>query len=92
MPYVPGNHEVLRPWDWHLYTQNRVSLVLSVNIGSFFMQELTESQLYNNYTIRYYYITHSGGVSLQQTKEENIISQNQLFLLKLRFLLINNMF
>lgn len=49
----PMNHEVLRPWDWHLYTQNRVSLVLSVNIGSFFMQESTESQLYNNYTIRY---------------------------------------
>ena len=34
------------------------------------MQELTESQLYNNYTIRYYYTTHSGGVSLQQTKRK----------------------
>ena len=88
----PMNHEALRPWDWHLHTQNRISSTLSANIGSFFMQELTESQLYNNYTIRYYYITHSSGVSLQLTKEENITSQNQLFFSKMGKLLINDMF
>ena len=54
------------------------------------MEELTASPLYHTVTIINSNI-HSGGVSLQQTKERKyIISQNQLFLLKLRFLLKRN--
>jgi len=49
------------------------------------MEELTASPLYHTVTI-INSNTHSGGVSLQQTKE-NIISQNQLFFLKLGLLL-----
>jgi len=47
------------------------------------MQELTESQLYNNYTIRYYYITHSSGVSLQQTKERKYYIPKSTFFAKI---------
>lgn len=54
------------------------------------MEELTASPLYHTVTIINSNI-YSSGVSLQQTKERKyIISQNQLFLLKLRFLLKRN--
>ena len=47
------------------------------------MQELTGSQLYNNYTVRCLLYTHSIGVSLQQTKEKKYDNGMQLFFLKL---------
>ena len=51
------------------------------------MEELTASPLYHTVTIINSNI-YSSGVSLQQTKERKyIISQNQLFLLKLGKLL-----
>ena len=51
------------------------------------IQELTESQLYHM-IITIDDNTHSSGVSLQLTKERKyIISQNQLFFLKLGLLL-----
>ena len=52
------------------------------------MEELTASPLYHTVTYIINSNIHSGGVSLQQTKERKyIISQNQLFFLKLGLLL-----